>query len=154
MLRGGFTQEELDPKLLDIVCNVLESSLKCGNGLLGFGEITYLCKARHSNENLQAPHLAADADDTARAVMVLKSLERSTSLKPLVNEFYANSHFKTYPFERNPSFTTNCNALAGLLTADCMNADFAPQIRAVSSFLCDSWWDNDGLIIDKWVSNF
>lgn len=122
-------------------------------GLLGFGKISNLhgSPCVHSNVYRQAPQLVADADDTARGIMILRLLGRPASLQPLVDEFYAHSHFNTYPYERNPSFTVNCNVLAALLTAGPQIEGFAPQIRTAARFLCETWWDINGMMVDKWV---
>lgn len=66
-------------------------------------------------------------------------------------EYEAEEHFKTYAFERNPSFSANCNALNALLSVESRLQDYRPQIEKALRFLCRSWWDAERYINDKWV---
>lgn len=91
-----------------------------------------------------------DADDTAKAIMALRYMgkEDDVSVKTLVQTFESASHFLTYPGERNPSISTNCN----VLTCLCMLEDpvpYASQITKAASFLCDEVLS--GSVRDKWV---
>lgn len=70
----------------------------------------------------------------------------------LLFEFEGKTHFRTYQGERDPSFTANCNALLALLSQPDLPA-LAPQIEKAMTFLCDTWWEADGHIGDKWVSS-
>jgi len=92
-----------------------------------------------------------DADDTSKAITILRRLGKPAFVEPMIKEYHTPSHFKTYPFERNPSFTVNCNVLTSLLSTDLQIEKYAQEIESVVRFLCDSWWSTDGLIIDKWV---
>lgn len=68
----------------------------------------------------------------------------------MVETFEADSHFRTYNKERDPSFTANCNVLAALLCQPDPD-QFASQVLKAVKFLCDHWWSSDGKIDDKWV---
>lgn len=96
-----------------------------------------------------APGFQADVDDTAKAITSLTKLGRVASPLQMAKVFEANTHFRTYQGERDPSLTANCNALAALLTQpDVMN--YGSQIQKTTKFLCDYWWHSDGQIRDKW----
>ena len=66
----------------------------------------------------------------------------------LVNFKSKNGHLHTYPGERDPSFSANCNALRALLR-DSSVAENMTEVSRVLAFLCDSWWS--GFCKDKWV---
>lgn len=88
-------------------------------------------------------------DDTAKTITTLTTLGRHASPKQMIKMFEANTHFRTYPGERDPSLTANCNALSALLRQpDVMN--YGSQIQKITKFLCDYWWQSDENIKDKW----
>ena len=99
----------------------------------------------------KAAQIVPDADDTSKSLTVLSSLGRPVSVEPMVKEFKSSHHFKTYAFERNPSFTVNCNVLSALLTTPAHCKTYAAEIQSTVGFLCTCWWNTDGLILDKWV---
>jgi len=68
----------------------------------------------------------------------------------MLEHFESDKYFKTYPLERDPSFSANCNVLAALLHAP-DPAKYSVQIEKVVRFLL-SIYDEQGLSIrDKWV---
>lgn len=69
----------------------------------------------------------------------------------MIKEYEAEEHFKTYAFERNPSFSANCNALNALLSMESRLQDYRAQIEKVLLFLRRTWWEADRSINDKWV---
>ena len=97
------------------------------------------------------PLILADADDTAKAILTLFLLGRSTSLDPMIEHFRSKQgHFQTYLGERNVSFSANCNILKAIL-ADPGLPKYESDISSITSYLCDSWWK--GAVKDKWVSH-
>lgn len=68
----------------------------------------------------------------------------------MLETFEADSHFRTYNKERDPSFSANCNVLAALLCQSDPD-QYSSQILKVVRFLCTHWWSSDGRITDKWV---
>lgn len=89
-------------------------------------------------------------DDTARGMIALNLLGGAVRPEPMIKAFEAATHFRTYQCERNPSFSANCNALLTILHQPDISL-YTPQILKVVNFLCDSWWNTDGAIADKWV---
>ncbi|CAJ2508475.1 Uu.00g135010.m01.CDS01 [Anthostomella pinea] len=96
-----------------------------------------------------ASSFMADVDDTAKTLTCLKLLGRNARPEKMINMFEAEDYFKTYPKERNPSSSANCNALVALL---CQNSPqhCLPQITKAVAFLCDTWWSAVSKIQDKW----
>lgn len=78
-------------------------------------------------------------------------LGRNVSAAAMVREFEGEDHFKTYPRERDPSFSANCNALLALLQQTDVSS-YSSQITKAVCFLCNYWWDADDVVTDKWVS--
>lgn len=111
----------------------------------------YAYNPAEQNSFAAASSLVPDADDTAKAIMALRYLgETDVSVRPLVETFECRSHFLTYPGERNPSFSTNCNILMCLgMLEDPL--PYKSQIIKTARFLCDQVYQAQ--IIDKWVSN-
>ncbi|RYP63645.1 hypothetical protein DL769_006900 [Monosporascus sp. CRB-8-3] len=65
---------------------------------------------------------------------------------------YPSTYFEytwTYPSERDPSFSANCNILLALIHDREANR-YLPQISKIVHFLCTYWWDADEIIKDKW----
>lgn len=96
-----------------------------------------------------APGFQADVDDTAKTISTLTVLGRDASPQQMIKVFEANTHFRTYPGERDPSLTANCNALSALLHQPDVRT-YGSQIQKITKFLCDYWWKSDGKIKDKW----
>ncbi|KAL9040190.1 MAG: hypothetical protein Q9180_002063 [Flavoplaca navasiana] len=136
LLQGGFTADDLDHTQLEILAACLESSMRLGNGLVAF-----------------APGLVPDADDTSQAIKVLRLLGKPTPIQPMIAEFEAPDHFKTYAFERDPSFSANCNVLISLLSDENQLGEHRMHIQKTIAFLRDTWWNSDQKILDKWVRN-
>ena len=98
-----------------------------------------------------APLLGVDVDDTAKGIVSLAALGHPVSPDPMIKEFEAESHFRTYALERDPSLSANVNCLAALLCQPYV-AQYSSQILKAVKFLCDCWWNSDGRIRDKWVT--
>jgi len=101
------------------------------------------------DEMNSGPGLLADADDTAKAILSLNLLGR-TSVKPdqLIAKFDNGVYFYTYIEESNPSFSANCNVLNALLHVD-QPSQYTAQISRATDFLCNAWYN--GVLKDKWV---
>ncbi|KAF2964174.1 hypothetical protein GQX73_g9398 [Xylaria multiplex] len=132
LLRAGFTQADLEGEELTKMLDILSHSFEVEKGVLGF-----------------APFFEADVDDTAKTISSLNMLGRPVSPKTLIEVFEADTHFRTYAGERDPSPTANCNALLALLHQPDVSL-FSTQIHKVAKFLVDFWWKADGKIVDKW----
>lgn len=100
-----------------------------------------------------APGIEADVDDTAKGLICLHALGHTVSINNMIKHFECETHFQTYPNERDPSFSANCNALLALLCQADLST-FSAQILKVVHFLSKIWWDTDGPIKDKWVRRF
>lgn len=151
LLQSGFSIEVLGKENLERVASYLEGHLQNQQGLLGFGQIPYLTSIFETNRSNAAPSVLADADDTAKAVLTLNLLERAASPDDLIEHFKTDQgHFRTYPGERDASFSANCNVLKALLHTPDVEK-YESQISRITVFLCDSWWS--GAVKDKWVSN-
>lgn len=101
---------------------------------------------------IPAPSVGADADDTAVTILLLNLLGKPTSSKAMVETFESKSHFITYPGERDPSFTANCNVLLALLASP-ETSEHVPQIEKAARFLYTYWFESNDQIKDKWVSS-
>ncbi|KAI9847155.1 MAG: hypothetical protein M1837_003017 [Sclerophora amabilis] len=132
LLDNGFNINDIGEKQAKRVASFLGDALNRQGGLIGF-----------------APSVEADADDTSKALLSLSKLGQPVSPVHLLNEFESDSHFRTYRGERNSSFTANCNVLLALLSQPNPSL-FSSQIEKATSFLCDTWWESDGCIGDKW----
>ncbi|KAL1863004.1 hypothetical protein Daus18300_008160 [Diaporthe australafricana] len=129
LAHSGITIQEKESAVLR---KLLQHALAEGQGRVGF----------------TATSLVPDADDTAKAIMALRYLgETDVSVRPLVETFESSAHFLTYPGERNPSFSTNCNVLMclGMLQDPLL---YKSQIIKTARFLCDQVFHAQ--IIDKW----
>jgi hypothetical protein len=96
-----------------------------------------------------APGFQPDVDDTAKTISTLTVLGRDANPQQMIKVFEANTHFRTYAGERDPSLTANCNALSALLHQPDVRT-YGRQIQKITKFLCDYWWNSDGKIKDKW----
>ncbi|KAI1745503.1 Copalyl diphosphate synthase [Xylaria scruposa] len=132
LLRAGFTHADLESPELTKMLDIMSHSFEVEKGVLGF-----------------APFFEADVDDTAKTISSLNMLGRPVSPKTLIDVFEAETHFRTYAGERDPSPTANCNALLALLHQPDVSL-FSGQILKVAKFLVDFWWQADGKIVDKW----
>lgn len=94
-----------------------------------------------------APKVLEDADDTARTLMTLRRLNRIANGAPMVARFETSHHFQTYPMERNPSFSANCNVLLALLELEAAD-EYYPQIEKILAFIFSKW--DTGHVSDKW----
>lgn len=130
MLSSGFDADDFDPESLSRISTFLQETMKLKNGTIGF-----------------APGLLPDADDTARTLMTLQLLGKRPDFAPMNQAFETNDHFRTYDFERNPSFSANCNVLIALT---CINdADqYAMQINKTLKFVLEKFEQHD--VSDKW----
>lgn len=132
LLRAGFTHADLESPELTKMLDIMSHSFEVEKGTLGF-----------------APFFEADVDDTAKTISSLNMLGRPVSPNSLIEVFEAETHFRTYAGERDPSPTANCNALLALLHQPDVSL-FSTQIHKVAKFLVDFWWKADGKIVDKW----
>jgi aphidicolan-16beta-ol synthase/syn-copalyl-diphosphate synthase len=152
LFRAGFTPSDLEGADLTKITEILDNSFRKENGVLGFG------KANSSTcilsilqlTPITAPSFEADVDDTAKAISCLNVLGRPVSLESMIQTFEADTHFRTYAGERDPSCTANSNALLALLHQPDVSL-YSNQILKITKFLCDYWWTRDGRIEDKWV---
>lgn len=119
LFQGGFTQEELGSDDVDKVSEIVEHSLKRGGGLLGFGKHTCLwTKTRLLMLVIGVPEVVPDVDDASKAITILRFLGKPALAELMMEEFYTVDHFRIYHFEKDSSFTVNCNVLACLLATD------------------------------------
>ncbi|KAI5814896.1 ent-kaurene synthase [Pyronema omphalodes] len=134
LLENGFDVGKLDGDSLDKIRGILEKGLIDGKGLLGF-----------------APGLMPDSDDTSKSLVVLNRLGvHGISPDSLIAEFGKPDRFKTYSFERNPSFTANCNVLKALLQYVTPEKNYATQIETCVRFISQYWWNSWEALQDKW----
>ncbi|KAK7976643.1 salicylate synthetase [Apiospora arundinis] len=132
LVRGGFTYQDLESPELTKMLDILSRSFEAEKGVLGF-----------------APFFEPDVDDTAKTISSLNMLGRPASPQSMIQAFETETHFCTYPGERDPSPTANCNALLALLGQSDVSL-YSAQIQKLAHFLCDVWWNTDGRIADKW----
>lgn len=145
---------ELQSDGLTTVQDILREGFQNGNGLIGFGMIHYLVYIFQRSPVLMksiAPGFEADVDDTAKGIFSLNMMGACMSTESMVQSFEADDHFRTYPGERDPSFSANCNALLALLHQPEVS-HYATQILKATCFLCKYWWESGAGIKDKWVS--
>ncbi|KAK5116144.1 hypothetical protein LTR62_008470 [Meristemomyces frigidus] len=132
LLEGDFEFATLAPFHASKAASFLKKQLTAGKGATGF-----------------APGLGADADDTAKSMLILSLLHHDVSVDPLLEHFESDHYFKTYPLERDPSFSANCNVLAALLHAE-DPSKYTKQIEKVVQFLISVYRDHGLHIRDKW----
>ncbi|TLD19064.1 hypothetical protein PspLS_09766 [Pyricularia sp. CBS 133598] len=131
LIQAGFTADDLKSPELQKMASIISQSLQ-DKGILGF-----------------SPGIEADVDDTAKALISLGSLGQKVSPDGMIKAFERETHFQTYPNERDPSFSANCNALLALLCQTDLSSSSA-QILKLVQFLSNAWWITDGPIKDKW----
>lgn len=152
MLLAGYTSTSLGETKISVIANFLEHALKKGGGVVGFGRLTATARTVVVINKLNCPstRFIPDADDTAKAQLALSLLGRETRFATqLVARFACSTHFQTYPGERNPSVSANCNALMALLHSSIPNTYRIP-ISNATKFVCDAW--DQSVNSDKWVS--
>ncbi|KAI2642333.1 Copalyl diphosphate synthase [Xylaria nigripes] len=132
LLRAGFTHGDLRGPDLTKMLDILSHSFEVEKGVLGY-----------------APFFEPDVDDTAKTISSLTMLGRPVSATGLINVFEAETHFRTFAAERDPSPTANCNALLALLHQPDVSV-YSTQILKIAKFLVDVWWKTDGKFVDKW----
>ncbi|KAL8665782.1 MAG: hypothetical protein Q9202_001904 [Teloschistes flavicans] len=151
LLTTGHTFNSLGEENVQTIANFLEKALKVGHGVVGFGKFTEVSSSseRLSVLKLSAPGIMADADDSAKVQLCLSLLGRTSSFSTqMIAKFDRGTHFQTYPAERDPSVSTNCNVLMALL--HCENPDFhRKSICNATNFLCHAW--ENGISDDKWL---
>jgi hypothetical protein len=113
---------------------MLETSLVSGAGIVGFGKSSLFLTDATILISLLAGTALPDADDTAKAITALHYLGRQMSVDSLLQVYEGESCFKTYPGERNPSVSANCNVLICLLTRD-NPMEFCVQITKILHFV-------------------
>ncbi|EHA49536.1 ent-kaurene synthase [Pyricularia oryzae 70-15] len=131
LLHAGFTEKQLGPAARE-VANVLNRVFETENGVVGF-----------------VPSIMADADDTAKTLSALNMMGFRKPATRMIEDFETETHFRTYPSERDSSFSANCNVLLALLHHPAPS-QHTSQIKKVAGFLCNKWWNTDGAIKDKW----
>ncbi|KAK9786221.1 putative ent-kaurene synthase protein [Seiridium cardinale] len=119
-----------DPSDSLILRKTLQDALQEQKGLLGF-----------------APGILPDVDDTAKGLEALHHLGSDNSVEAAILTFEGKDHFLTYPGERNPSFSANCNILTLLLTREDRD-QFLPQISKAVQFLTSQAFN--GHVKEKW----
>ncbi|KAM7190979.1 ent-kaurene synthase [Naviculisporaceae sp. PSN 640] len=132
LFTSGYSPASLESPALSKMVQVLSRGFENEGGTIGF-----------------APHFLADVDDTAKAITCLRMLNRDADPSKMIESFESDTHFKTYPCERNPSFSANCNALLALLHQE-KPGRHATQTHKAVGFLCEYWWNSTDKIQDKW----
>lgn len=90
-----------------------------------------------------------DVDDTAKSLEALHYLGQDYRIESLINTYESSEHFFTYPGERNPSLSANCNVLIALLLRE-DREQHLPQISKAVQFLTIKVFH--GQTTEKWVS--
>ncbi|KAF2759880.1 Ent-kaurene synthase, partial [Pseudovirgaria hyperparasitica] len=130
LLESGLTVQDLGEDNVMYLADVLQDGLDRNGGCLGYG-----------------PGFLEDADDTAKAVLLLQLVGRQPPVSALIERFGTDSLFRTYSSERNPSFSANCNVLLALIS-DADASQHVAEINSIVSSLCDAW--TGSLPKDKW----
>lgn len=133
LLKAGFDLEEESLLSVQKARLLLHNNLVANEGIMGF-----------------VPHVCADADDTAKTILVLNLLHQQVSPDAMLKAFETEHHFKTYPHERDPSFSANCNVLLALLHTN-NPSQYAPQIEKATRFLHSHFRESELKVRDKWV---
>ena len=135
---------QIDSALGAEVATILEHCLSVGKGLAGWGS------PLHFSFLIIDPSVLPDADDTSKALIALELLSRTGQITPLIEKYERENHFACFEFERNPSFSTNCNVLLAFVHNP-KPVMYLSQIKKCVRFICDEWWSSDTPLIDKWV---
>ncbi|RYP17316.1 hypothetical protein DL765_004607 [Monosporascus sp. GIB2] len=153
LLRAGFSYSDLESRELREMIKIITQAFEQGNGVIGFGNIPLAGFMRIVANGRPAPSLGSDVDDTAKGIMLLNMLQPSNSVvvepDQMIRMFGADTHFRTYAAERDPSYSANCNVLLSLIHY-AIPFKFSKEIQAIVQFLCERWWTADGTIKDKW----
>lgn len=72
------------------------------------------------------------------------------SPQALVDRFERENHFATYLYETHTSVSTNFNVLAALVLLS-TDGHYQPQIEKCIRYLCEAWFNCNGMLKDKWV---
>lgn len=99
-----------------------------------------------------APGIEPDLDDSAKSSIIFSLFGRPGFTAHTVEHFDSSKCLKTYIAERNPSISANCNALLSIVLDSEEYQSKTPTIEKVTAYVCNSWWDTDGSLDDKWVS--
>ncbi|KAL8687225.1 MAG: hypothetical protein Q9218_006544 [Villophora microphyllina] len=100
--------------------------------------------------NRLGPGIEPDLDDCAKASIILSLSGKSGFSESIVRHFDAPRCLKTYPAERDPSVSANCNALLSMLLDNGNYSSKVEMIGRIAVFVCDSWTESKGAIKDKW----
>ncbi|KAI0883796.1 uncharacterized protein GGS22DRAFT_180426 [Annulohypoxylon maeteangense] len=123
----------IDKSETSAFCRLLQETLRTQKGVLGFSQGTL-----------------PDADDTARGLKALYYLgQQDNNIEGLIRAFESSDNFITYPGERNPSFSANCNVLILLLVRE-DRAQHLAQIVKATRFLTNEVFR--GVVNEKWIS--
>lgn len=133
LLKAGFDLSSTASVPIEKARAYLYEAYTAGKGVVGF-----------------VPSVCTDADDTAKTILVLSLLQEKVSPDGMLKTFESESHFKTYPLERDPSFSANCNVLLALLHLDEPSL-YGAQIEKATDFLYAQFRDSDLNVRDKWV---
>ncbi|KAF7362455.1 Ent-kaurene synthase [Mycena venus] len=132
LIESGFEQDKLDQTALESIGEILHSALTTGGGITG-----------------ASMYGGPDADDTAKAITALRYIGKPFPLDALFPAFELPTHFQCFPFERNPSLSTNCDVLIALLAYP-QPAEYSSQILKVATFIIQEYWTTEGVVRDKW----
>ena len=91
-----------------------------------------------------------DSDSTAKTLTALNLLGRPKHFDTLIKRYEQENHFECFPFERNPSFSVNCNILLGFVQSPAPS-EYRSQIMKCLKFISDWLWNSDKPLTDKWV---
>lgn len=130
LLAPGLLPRQLTEAEKERLGRLFEQSLDQQAGVIGF-----------------APGVLEDADDTARALMTLQYLGKSTRPDKMIERFQTDSYFRTYRLEGSPSFSANCHVLLSLLGCSEPNR-YQHHIEKAITFLLKA--EQSGPISDKW----
>lgn len=135
LLKAGFDLPSNDSFNVQKACSYLLGVLTAEKGAIGF-----------------VPSVCADADDTAKTILVLSLLRENVLPDGMFKAFEVENHFKTYPLERDPSFSANCNVLLALLHLE-NPSQYTHQIEKATRFLFTHFRESNLNVRDKWVSD-
>ncbi|KAI4213987.1 MAG: hypothetical protein LQ351_003391 [Letrouitia transgressa] len=130
LLAPGLLSHQLTETEKERLGELLEDTLNQQAGVIGF-----------------APGVLEDADDTARALMALQYLGKSTNPDRMIERFQTDSYFRTYSLEGSPSFSANCNVLISLLGYSGISG-YQHHVEKAITFLLKA--EESGPISDKW----
>ncbi|KAG6040943.1 hypothetical protein E4U41_006534 [Claviceps citrina] len=131
LAQAGFNKNETECDGQRGLVNILSTSLKEEGGIIGFAPRT------------------ADVDDTAKALLALQLFGQHISPDAMIKVFEGREHFTTFGAERDPSLTSNLHVLLCLLHQPTVS-QYSSQIVKSARFICQTWWNSDSRIKDKW----